>query len=121
VQSKISASSRVAALLKAQARKGIRPMRVANLLKKLGENQMSEKLSNDPLIQYLKKQAAVLEDNVDDMPVGTEEKPLVDEDPLPTQRLVDRGRVRQYLSDRFDEPEGIRKKFIEKEHEVEMD
>ena len=114
---KTAASSKVVALLRSQARKGIRPMRVTTLLKKLGEDTT---MKTDPLIQYLKKQAAILEDNLVDMKTGKEEHSMTDEDPLPSQRLVDRGRVRSYLSEQFSNPEGIRKKFIEKEHEVDM-
>jgi hypothetical protein len=113
---KTAASSKVVALLRSQARKGIRPMRVSTLLKKLGENTMK----TDPLVQYLKKQAAILEDNLKDMKTGPEEHSMADESPLPTQRLVDRGRVRGYLSEQFGSTEGIRKKFTEKEHEVKM-
>jgi len=119
-KSKTSASLRIAELLKGQARKRIRPMRIATLLSKLGEVKTMDSIKNDPLVQYLKKQAAIFEDNLTDMVQGPKVDSEKKECVLPTQRLVDRGRVRQALSENFDNTEGIRKKFTEKETEIKI-
>jgi hypothetical protein len=41
-------------------------------------------MSDDPLIQYLRKSAAVLDDNLEDMPTGADEKNLTSECPMPS-------------------------------------
>lgn len=41
-------------------------------------------MSNDPLIQYLRKTAAVLDDNLEDMPTGADEGNLTSECPMPS-------------------------------------
>jgi len=160
-----------------QTRKGKRPIRVHNLLKKAGPvsaivsagkpaasatkdaikslpgaQAAAKKLSqstaevgpvikkgsvefnmieNDPLIQYLKKTAAeapptkglvdsegILEDNKDDMPRGQEEKEMSSMNPGPTPAMEQtvRSPWKTYLEMTFDNKDGIKKKYTDKDH-----
>ena len=87
-------------------------------------------IENDPLVLYLKKQAAedipkkvtpekggVLSANVDDMPTGSEEKELSTEPPQPTDEHKSRAmkETSSALSDLFDH-KSTKKKCEDKDH-----
>ena len=61
-------------------------------------------MSDDPLIQYL-KEAAVLEDNLTDMPTGKEEVEVASECPMPKGDLHSQpARDKSQLGELFDNP-----------------
>jgi hypothetical protein len=112
-----------------QTRKGKRPIRVANLLKK-AENTMIE---NDPLIQYLQKTAETdkgkidsagrLEDNEDNLPLADQPPPLTAMNPGPTPEMeaAAHNPVTDYFNRYFDSSEGARKKYTDKDHVLPKD
>jgi len=86
----------------------------AGSIPKLG-GKMS--IQNDPLVKYLKKQAAELEDNKADMPLGKQEPELSTEDPKPDEQSKDRMRVGMaLLSQLFQHTGAVRAKCHEKDH-----
>lgn len=112
---KIAASSKSAPYQ--QTRKGRRPIRVHNLLKKAGD--VMDPMFTDPLVQYLRKQAqkdGPLEDNKEDLPRVEEAPELSSMPPEPTTRM-ESGVKGTHAETRtnFDNTEGIRAKGSEKE------
>jgi len=102
-----------------QTRKGKRPIRVHNLVKKAGD--LMDPVSSDPLVLYLQKQAqkdGQLEANISDMPKGKEEKEQASECPCPPKELESkvRGLMHAETKSHFDNTEGVRKKHTEKDH-----
>jgi hypothetical protein len=102
-----------------QTRKGKRPIRVHNLVKKAGDTM--DPIVTDPLVQYLKKQAAKdgqLEDNESAVPTGKSEKELSTEPPEPTPEMVAKvkSEVHKTTKDSFDTTKGVRPKHTEKDH-----
>lgn len=62
-------------------------------------------MSDDPLMQYLKKEAAALEDNISSMPTGKEEKEVASECPMPKGDLSSQPtRDKSQLNELFDHP-----------------
>lgn len=62
-------------------------------------------MSDDPLIQYLKKRAAALEDNLEDMPTGPPEEAVADGCPAPKGELRSQpARDKSMLGGLFDHP-----------------
>ncbi len=79
-------------------------------------------LQNDPLIQYLKKQAGLvgtnsMEDNHDNMPTGPEETELSTAPPQPTKdnEQESMGTWTGYLKAQFDNSKGLAPKYIQKD------
>ena len=77
--------------------------------KKLAPKGPSMKLgaamSDDPLIQYLRKEAAALEDNLSDMPTGQDEKGVTSECPMPKGDLhCQPAKDKSQLGELFDHP-----------------
>lgn len=66
-------------------------------------------IKNDPLVQYLKKCADVLEDNGEEMPLGTEVKPTTLEDTIPNLGRTEEN-CKKVISELFDNSESMRKK-----------
>jgi len=88
-------------------------------------------IENDPLIQYLKKTAAeapptkglvdsegILEDNLDNMPRSPDEKEIASMNPGPTPAMEQtvRSPWKTYLEVTFDNKDGIKKKYTDKDH-----
>lgn len=74
---------------------------------------------NDPLIQYLKKQATEVETNEDDSTSAPKEpEPTTHEDPEPPAELATQGTDphREYLKKIFSARKGIRPKYEAKDH-----
>lgn len=62
-------------------------------------------MSNDPLIKYLKKEAAALDDNLGSMPKGKEETEVASECPMPKGELTSQpARDKSQLGKLFDNP-----------------
>jgi hypothetical protein len=62
-------------------------------------------MSEDPLIQYLRKEAAPLDDNLTDMPTGKEEVEVTSECPMPKGDLHSQpARDKSQLGELFDHP-----------------
>ena len=62
-------------------------------------------MSDDPLIQYLRKEAAALEDNLSSMPTGKEEAEAASECPMPKGELHSQpARDKSQLGELFDHP-----------------
>lgn len=132
---KVAASTKAAPYQ--QTRKGKRPIRVHNLIKKAGD--VMDPMLTDPLLLYLKKEAAkdsakeqisltdlvngmgVLQDNLSDMPLGKEEFELASQPPQPTKDMTDRinpdiyGRSKEL----FDNAHTTRRKYTDKDHAFE--
>jgi hypothetical protein len=75
-------------------------------------------ISQDPLVQYLKKQATVLEDNESAMELGTPEEALADK----TECAYDDNKKRTAdwrggLTSSFQNKKGVTDKFMEKDHD----
>jgi hypothetical protein len=87
----------------------------AGTLPKIGA-AMNE-YTQDPLVQYLRKQAAKLEDNETDMETGQEEMSLKREDPEPCPGTVTDAlnAHKKYLKDLFDHHAIAEPKYTEKE------
>lgn len=112
---KVAASAKVAPYQ--QSRKGRRPIRVHNLLKKAGD--VMDPMFTDPLVRYLRKQAqqdGPLDDNKEDMPLNKGESELASMPPEPTTRMED-GVKDTHAETRmnFDNTGGIAPKGREKE------
>lgn len=96
-----------------------KPPGAPDLMPKVGS------VMTDPLVQYLsqqaKKVAAVLEDNIDDMPRNREEVEIQSSDPMPPEDLHSRGmgQYKSRLEEYFDSTL-YRPKCREKDHDVEM-
>ena len=89
-------------------------------------------MENDPLVQYLRKQAAadkpptsglvdsegILDDNIEEMPTGKPSHEATSMCPCPTPAMEKE--VKQswqpYLEQMFEDREGIVKKYTDKEH-----
>jgi hypothetical protein len=120
-----------------QSRKGKRPIRVHNLVKKAGD--VMDPMLTDPLVLYLKKEAAkdsakeqipltdlvdgmgVLRDNLSDLPLGKEEHELSSLPPQPTKDMT--GRIEPdiygYSDGMFDNSHTTRRKYTDKDHSFE--
>lgn len=97
-----------------------------NLMPKVGSDMNIE---NDPLVQYLKKQAedipkkvtteqgGTISNNVADMPTGPGEKELTSDPPQPEGEHVDRSQdhTSSKLKELLDHPQS-RKKYVDKDH-----
>jgi len=88
-------------------------------------------IENDPLIQYLKKTAAeapptkglvnpdgLLEDNLDNMPLSPDVQEVASMNPGPTPAMEEtvRSPWKTYLDVTFDNKDGIKKKYTDKDH-----
>lgn len=99
-----------------QTRKGRRPIRVHNLVKKAGDPM--DPITTDPLVRYLKKQAAEgkVEDNLSNMPTGESETELSTECPCPTGDLTGNAKADVSEADKkFDEGR-VKPKGKDKDH-----
>jgi hypothetical protein len=100
-----------------QSRKGRRPIRAHNLVKKAGDPM--DPIMTDPLVQYLKKEAAEgkVDDNLSDLPVGSPEPELASDYPCPPKEMADKSdasvKDTQAL---FDNTGAVEDKFLKKEH-----
>ena len=128
-----------------QSRKGKRPIRVHNLLKKAESIAMAIEtakentmLKNDPLIQYLKKTAAEtsplrsqvdssghLENNIDNYPTREPVKRITSMNPGPTPEMEEHARnpLKEYFEEYFDHDgeDEVRKKYTAKDKPVNVD
>jgi hypothetical protein len=120
-----------------QTRKGKRPIRVHNLIKKAGD--VMDPMLTDPLMLYLQKEAAkdsakeqipltdlvdgmgILRDNLANMPLGKEEHELSSQPPQPTKDMT--GKINPEIYDRseelFDNAHTTRRKYTDKDHAFE--
>ena len=73
-------------------------------------------IENDPLMQYLKKQADVLEDNAEDMPRGPEEHSRARGEVIPDIKSTE-GQWQSYINGIFDHGEDARKKDTSYDYE----
>jgi len=112
---KISAAKTVANYQ--QTRKGRRPIRVHNLVKKAGDPM--DPITTDPLVRYLRKQAQEnrVETNLSNMPTGPEEKELSTKCPCPTSELTGEAQSgKSHVNGLFQEG-NVKPKYTEKDHE----
>jgi hypothetical protein len=100
-----------------QTRKGRRPIRAHNLVKKAGDPM--DPITTDPLVQYLKKEAAEgkVDDNLSDMVVEPPEKPLTLECPCPTKTMNERFEASQAETKAlFDNKDAVSHKYLDHSH-----
>lgn len=71
--------------------------------------------AGDPLVQYLKKTAAQVEDNEEDMKTGPVEKERVDHEPEFQRDTKTHSEWRQQLNELFSNKSGIKAKYTDKE------
>jgi hypothetical protein len=122
---------------KKNARPKLQALSLKSLVPPMGQDVMPKvgspmDLNKDPLIQYLKKQAAEqappmkpavsssgeLDDNKEEMKTGPEEKELSTESPTPPSKDVDKrlSGWHGYLNQAFTNRSGITHKYTEHDH-----
>lgn len=106
---------------------------VGPLPKKKKASVEFDMIENDPLVQYLKKHAAedkpplkglvdsegILSDNLENMPKGKDEAEQTSMCPCPTPQMEAEVKKswQPYLDQMFENREGIKKKYTDKDHE----
>lgn len=73
---------------------------------------------NDPLVQYLKKEAAAIDTNVEDMATGNAEPSVTKDCPHPTENAQEKGKDGEgFLKKIFSHDSSARSKFKDKDFE----
>jgi hypothetical protein len=105
-------------------------VKLDDVIPKFGSSGDVMDFSADPLVQYLRKQAAAtppppmkvsggaLEDNKEELEKGEETKELVSENPNPEPPSSVSEWYRQYLSKQVKNVKGIDHKYLEKDHKA---
>jgi hypothetical protein len=100
-----------------QTRKGKRPIRAHNLVKKAGD--FMDPMLTDPLVRHLGKVAAEgkVEDNLSSMATESREPELTSDCPCPTKDMSAKGdKSKKETKALFDNDGAVEDKFREKDH-----
>lgn len=100
-----------------QTRKGRRPIRAHNLVKKADDYM--DPILTDPLVRHLKKVAAEgpVDDNLTNMPIAGREPELASDCPCPTKDMDSKGDAsKKETESHFDNSGAVEDKFRDKDH-----